>query len=132
MCEYEVLRLQNAHSNNARLASLGLLGGMTFAASPSADCTNRKKRVATQGDFVRRVQPKHNVFKPSSYKDFDDPVISKRMRSINSSDTGEEDTVSKRMDKVEYSPSGGDDKEEDNNNDELESYHDNDDDELDM
>ncbi len=127
-----MLRLQNVHSNNARLTSLSLLGGMTFAASPSADCTNRKKHVATQGDFVRRVQPKRNVFKPSSYKDLDDPVISKRMRSIDSSDTGEEDTVSKMMDEAEHSPSGRDDKEEDSNDNKLESYHDNDDDEPDM
>ena len=97
-------------------------------ASPSSDRLNRKKRAAPQGDFVRRVQPKCNVFKPTSYKDLDDPVISKRTRSIDSSDTGEEDTGSKRMDEVEYSPSGGDDK------DELESYNDDDnddDDELD-
>ena len=45
--------------------------------------------------------------------DLDDPVISKRTRSIDSSDTGEEDTGSKRMDEVEYSPSGGDNDEED-------------------
>jgi hypothetical protein len=36
-----------------------------------------------------------------------------RTPSINSSDTGEEDIVSKRMDEAEYSPSGGDDNEED-------------------
>jgi hypothetical protein len=72
------------------------------------------------------VQPKCNVFKPTSYKDLDeDPVISKRTHSIDYSDTGEEDTVSKRMDEAEYSPSDRDDKEEDNE-DELESY-DNDD-----
>ncbi len=43
------------HRNHAKLVSLGLLGGMTSAASPSADRTNRKKRVAMQGDFVRRI-----------------------------------------------------------------------------
>ncbi len=72
-----------------------------YAYSESEDeiekkCTNRKKHVATQVDFVRRIQPKRNVFKPTSYKDLDDPVISKRTRSIDSSDTGEEDTGSKR------------------------------------
>ena len=33
-------------------------------------------------------------------------------------------------DEAEYSPSGGDDKEKDDNDDELESYQDNEDDEL--
>ena len=55
MSEYELMRLQRVHRNNARLASLGLLGGMTSNASPSANRTNRKKRVVTQGDYVRRV-----------------------------------------------------------------------------
>jgi hypothetical protein len=103
---------------------------MMSAASPSSDSTNRKKRAAPQGDFVRRIQPKCNVFKPTSYKDLDDPVISKRTRSIDSSDTGEEDTGSKMMDEAEYSPSGRDEEEEDDK-DELESYNDDDDDELD-
>jgi hypothetical protein len=116
--------------NETKLTSLGLLGGMTSTASPSSDRLNRKKRAAPQGDFVRRVQPKCNVFKPTSYKDLDDPVISKRTCSIDSSDTGEEDTGSKRMDEAEYSPSGGDDEEEDDE-DELESYDDDDDDKLD-
>ena len=75
----------------------------------------------------RRVQPKQNVFKPTSYKDLDDLVINKRTCSIDSSDTGEEDIVSKRMDKEEYSPSRGDVEEEDDE-DELESYDDDDDD----
>ncbi len=96
---------------------------MMSAAPPSADRTNRKKRVATQGDFVRRIQLKHNVVKPTSYKDLDDPVISKRTRSIDSS-------VSKRMEEAEYSPSSGDDKEDDNE-DKLESYNNDSDDELD-
>ena len=64
MSEYEVLRLQRIHRNNVKLASLGLLGGMTSTTSPSADRTYRKKLVALQGDFVRRVQPNCNVFKP--------------------------------------------------------------------
>jgi hypothetical protein len=77
-----------------------------------------------QGDFVRRIpQPKHNVCKPTSYKDLDVPVISNKARSIDSSDTGEEDTVSKRKDedKAEYSPSRSDDKEDNNDKDKLEN-----------
>jgi protein tyrosine/serine phosphatase len=77
MSEYELMHMQRVHRNNVRLASLGLFASMTSAASPSADRTNRKKRVATQVDFVRRVQPKRNVLKPTSYKDLDDPVINK-------------------------------------------------------
>jgi hypothetical protein len=91
------------------------------------------KRLASQDDVERRVQPKCNAKQPTSYRDLDDPVISKRTRSIDSSDTGEEDTGSKRMDKVEYSPSSGDDEEEDDE-DKLESYNgddNDDDDELD-
>ena len=86
--------------------------------------------MATQVDFVRRIQPKRNVFKPTSYKDLDDPVINKRTRSIDSSYTGEEDTDIKRVEEAEYSPSGRDDEEEDDE-DELESYDDDDDNELD-
>ena len=81
------MRQQKICRNKAKLTSLGLLAPMTSAASPSADRTNRKKRVATQVDFVRRIQPKRNVFKPTSYKDLDDPVINKRMHLIDSSDT---------------------------------------------
>ena len=113
-------RLQRVHRNNPRLVILGVLAPMPAATSPSSDRTNRKKPVATKGDFVRRVQPKRNVFKPTSYKDLDDPVITKRTPSIDSSDTGEEDIVSKRMGEVEYSPSSGDDNKEDND-DELQS-----------
>jgi len=131
MSEYELMRLQRIRRNKAKLTSLGLLGGMTSTASPSSDRLNRKKHAVPQGDFVRRVQPKRNIFKPTSYKNLDDPVISKRTRSpIDSSDTREEDTGSKRMDKAEYSLSGVDDDEEDNK-DELESYDDNDNDKLD-
>ena len=130
MSEYKLMCLQKIRRNKAKLTSLGLLALLTSAASPSADRTNRKKRVATQVDFVRRIQPKHNVFKPTSYKDLDDPVINKRTRSIDSSYTGEEDTDIKRMEEAEYSPSGRDDEEEDDE-DELESYDDDDDDELD-
>ena len=60
----------------------------------------------------------------TSYRDLDDHVIFKRTRPIDSSDTGEEDTVCKRMreDEAEYSPSGGNDEEEYNEDeDELES-----------
>jgi len=114
MSEYELMRLQRIRRNEAKLTSLGLLGGMTSTASPSSDCLNRKKCAAPRGDFVRTVQPTSNVFKPTSYKDPDDPVISKRTRSsIDSSDTREEDTGSKRMDEVEYISSGGEDEKED-------------------
>jgi hypothetical protein len=92
MSKYELLRLRRVNRNNARLASLGLLEVRMSMAYPSANRTNRKKRVATQGDFVRRIQPKRNVFRPTSYKDLDDPVISKRTHSIDFSYTGEEDT----------------------------------------
>jgi hypothetical protein len=77
-----------------------------------------------QDDVERRVQPKRNPKKTTSYRDLDDHVIVKRTRSIDSSDTGEEDTVCKRMreDEAEYSPSGGNDEEEYNEDeDELES-----------
>ena len=39
MSKYEVLRLQRIHRNIVKLASLGLLGGMTSNASPFADRT---------------------------------------------------------------------------------------------
>jgi hypothetical protein len=130
MSEYELIRMQRVYRNNVRLVRLGLLEPMTSTASPSSNHPNRKKRVATQVDFVRRIQPKRSVFKPTSYKDLDDPVINKRMHSIDSSDTGEEDTDSKRMDKAVYSPSGRDNKEEDDE-DELESYDDDDNNKLD-
>ena len=114
MSEYELMRLQRVHRNNARLASLGLLVPMTSATTLSSDRSNRKKRAAPQDDFVRQVQPKRNAKLPTSYKDLDDHVIYKRTRPIDSSDTGEEDTVRKRMreDEEEYRPSGGDDEEE--------------------
>ena len=85
MYEYKLMHLQRVHRNNARLASLGLLAPTPSATLPSSNRPNRKKREAPQGDFVRRVQPKCNVFKPTSYKNLDDPVIIKRMRSIDSS-----------------------------------------------
>ncbi len=94
--------------------SLGLLAPMTSSTTLSSDRSNRKKRAVPQDDVVRRVQPKHNAKLPTSYRDLDDHVIYKRARPIDSSDTGEEDTVRKRMheDEVEYRPSGGDDDEE--------------------
>ncbi len=113
MSKYKVLRLQKIRRNEVRLASLGFLGGMSSAASPSSNRPNRKNRVATQDDVVKQVQPKRNVKIPTSYKDLDDSVISKRMQPIDSLDMGEEDTVSKRMryieyeDKVEYSQRRG-------------------------
>ena len=125
MSEYKVLCLRKIRRNEAKLASLGLLAPMTSTASLSSDSSNSMKRSASQDDVERRVQPKRNAKQPTSYRDLDDPVISKRTCSINSSDIGEEDTGSKRMDKVEYSPSGEDDKEEDDE-DEQESYNDDD------
>ena len=102
MSKYKVLCLRKIRRNEVRLASLGFLGGMSSAASPSSNRPNRKKRVATQDDVVKRVQPKRNVKIPTSYKDLDDSVISKRMQPIDSLDMGEEDTVSKRMRYIEY------------------------------
>ena len=97
MSEYELMCLRRIRRNEAKLASLGLLGGMTSAATPSSNLPNRKKRVAPQDDVERRVQPKCNAKKPTSYKDLDDHVIYKRTQPIDSSDMGEEDTVCKRM-----------------------------------
>ena len=67
---------------------------------------------------------RHAMEKMTSYRDLDDHVIYKRTRPIDSSDTGEEDTVRKRMpeDDEEYRPSVGDEEEEyDYDEDELES-----------
>ena len=57
----------------------------------------------------------------TSYRDLDNHVIYKRTRSIDSSDTGEEDNVHKRMheDKEEYRRD--DEEEYDDDKDELES-----------
>ena len=114
------MRQQKIKRNKEKLAELGLL------------VPNRKKHEAMQDDVVRRVQPKHNVKTPTSYKDLDDPVISKRMQTINSLDTGEEDTSSKRMhikDEAEYSPSDSDYDDVDVDKGKLESYN-NDEDQL--
>jgi hypothetical protein len=97
MSDYELLRLWRIHRNKAKLASLGLLGGMTSTAFPSSDRLSRKKRAAPQDDVERRVQPKRNAKKTTSYRDLDNHVIYKRTQPIDSSDTGEEDTVRKRM-----------------------------------
>ena len=64
--------------------------------------TKRRKRLAMQDDVVRRVQPKHNVSTPASYKDLTDPVISKRMCHVDSPNVGEADTVSKRTRCIDY------------------------------
>ena len=64
--------------------------------------TKRRKRLAMQDDVVRRVQPKHNVSTPASYKDLADPVISKRTCHVDSPDVGEADTDSKRMRRIDY------------------------------
>ena len=124
MSEYELMRLRRIRRNEAKLTSLGLLAPMTSAASLSSNCSKSKKRSAPQDDVERRVQPTRNAKKTTSYRDLDDHIIFKRTRPINSSDTGEEDIVHKRMreDEEEYSPSGGDDEEEYNEDeDELES-----------
>ena len=106
MSEYKLMRLQRIHRNKEKLLSLGLLGGMTSNATPSSNSPKRKKHVAPQDDVERRVQPKRIAKKPTSYRDLDDP--------IDFSDTGEEDTVSKRMDEeAEYIPSGGEYEEDD-------------------
>ena len=121
------MRQQKIKRNKAKLAELGLLVPL----APRTK-TNRKKREAMQDDVVRRVQPKRYVKIPTSYKDLDDPVISKRMQTINSPDTGEEDTASKRMrikDEAEYSPSDSNYDDVDVDEDELESCN-NDDDQL--
>ena len=62
--------------------------------------------------------------KPTSYRELDDHVIIERTQPIDSSDTGDEDTVHKRMreDETEYSPSDNNDEEEYNEDeDELET-----------
>jgi hypothetical protein len=118
------MRQQRIIRNEAKLAELGLV-----PLAPRTK-TNRRKHVGMQDDVVRQDQPKCNLQIPTSYKDLDDPVISKRMRPIDSPDTGEEDTVGKRMrivhkDEAEYSPSGSNYDDVDDE-DELESYNDND------
>jgi hypothetical protein len=103
------MRQQRMKRNEAKLAELGLLVPL----APRTK-TNRRKCVAMQDDVVRWVQPKCNVKIRTSYKDIDEPVISKRTQP-----------VSKRIrfieDEAEYSPisSDYDDK---NNEDVLESY----------
>jgi len=120
LSEYECMSQQKIKKNKANLAELGLLVPL----APRTK-TNRKKREAMQDDVVRQVQPKRNIKIPTSYKDLDDPVISKRMQTINYPDTREEDTASKRMrieDEAEYSPSDSDYDDVDVDEDELESY----------
>ena len=61
MSEYELMRVQIVDRNNARLASLGLLGRTSSAAPPPpSDLPNRKKHAAPQDDVERRVQPTRN------------------------------------------------------------------------
>ena len=73
--------MRNVARNNARLASLGLLGHTPSTATPPSDRPNRKKRLVPQDDVERRVQPKRNAKKPTSYRDLDDHVIIKRTLS---------------------------------------------------
>ena len=98
------------------MAELGLLVPLAPRSKP-----NRRKRVAMQDDVFRRVQPKHNVSTLASYKDLDDHVINKRKCPVDSNNAGEEDTVSKRIrrinvdeeddkDKLENCNDEGDDK----------------------
>jgi hypothetical protein len=72
-----------------------------------------------KGKFNQNAMKK----KTTSYKDLDNHVIYKRTRSIDSSNTGDEDTVSKRIeeDEAEYCPSGPVNKEYDIDEDDLES-----------
>jgi hypothetical protein len=124
MSEYELKRMRNITRNNARLASLGLLVPMTSATTLFSDRPSRKKRVVPQDDVERRVQPKRNAKKPTSYRDLDDHVIFERTQPIDSSDTVDEDTVHKRLreEEAEYSPSNNNDEEEYNEDkDELET-----------
>ena len=79
------------------MAKLGLLAPLA-----PRNNTKRRKGVTMQDDIVRRDQPKRNVSTPSSYKDLADPVINKRMCPVNSSDTGEADTVSKKAHHIDY------------------------------
>jgi hypothetical protein len=97
MSEYELMRMQRVPSNNMRLASLGLLEPMMPAASLSSDRSNSKKHSAPQDDVERWVQPTSNAKQTTSYRDLDNYVIYKRTRPSNSSDTGEEDIVRKRI-----------------------------------
>jgi len=52
ICELEMKRMQNVARNNARLASLGLLGRMLSIATPPSDHPNRKKCVNTRLDML--------------------------------------------------------------------------------
>jgi hypothetical protein len=78
MSEYKLKRMRNVARNNARLASLGLLGCTPSTATPPSDRPNRKKHMVPQDDVERRVQPKCNPKKTTSYRDLDDHVIIKR------------------------------------------------------
>jgi hypothetical protein len=72
MSEYELKRMGNIARNNARLASLGLLVPMTSAATLSSNLSNRKKRLASQYNAERRIQPKCNAKQLTSYRYFND------------------------------------------------------------
>mgnify|MGYP006170108823 CR=1 FL=1 len=72
MSEYELMRLQRVHRNNARLASLGLLVPMTSTATLSSNLSNRKKCLVSQDNVERRIQPKRNAKQLTSYRDFND------------------------------------------------------------
>ena len=88
LSEYEKKRMGNIARNNARLASLGLLVPMTSAATLSSNLSNRKKRLASQDNAERRIQPKRNAKQLTSYRDFND-----RMTAIPSFTTGDVSAV---------------------------------------
>ena len=88
--ELELNCMRNVARNNARLASLGLLGHTPSTATPPSDRPNRKKRLVPQDDVERRVQPKRNAKKPTSYRDLDDHVIIKRTLSSSGCNDDEE------------------------------------------
>jgi len=70
--------------------SLGLLGRTLSTPTPPSDRPNRKKRVVPQDDVERRVQPKRNPKKTTSYRDLDDHVIIKRTLSPSGCNDDEE------------------------------------------
>ena len=97
--ELELNCMRNVARNNARLASLGLLGRTPSTATPPSDRPNRKKCVVPQDDVERRVQPKRNAKNPTSYRDLDDHVIIKR--TLSPSGCNDDEEYNKDEDKLE-------------------------------
>ena len=79
--------------------SLGLLGRTLSTPTPPSDRPNRKKRVVPQDDVERRVPPKRNAKKTTSYKDLDDHVIIKR--TFSPSGSNDEEEYNEDKDKLE-------------------------------